>query len=238
MPLVIGVDSSTQSVKVEARDLATGTVVATGTAKHPPTTPPVSEQDPRTWWSALVEAATAQLGEHRTTSSRSRWPVSSTVACSSTPAVNRCGPPSCGTTRRRRRTRNVSSSGSVPTLGGGDGQRAGRRVHDHQARLGRRARTGAARPRDGVMLPHDYLTWRLSGAHVTDRGDASGTGWYDATSETTCARRPVPRRHRRHLGSPPCPPSSAHRVGRHHHGRSGSRPRGPALDRGHRAGHR
>ena len=30
-----------------------------------------------------------------------------------------------------------------------------------------------------VMLPHDYLTWRLTGEHVTDRGDASGTGWFD-----------------------------------------------------------
>jgi xylulokinase len=30
-----------------------------------------------------------------------------------------------------------------------------------------------------VMLPHDYLTWRLTGRHVTDRGDASGTGWFD-----------------------------------------------------------
>jgi len=35
-----------------------------------------------------------------------------------------------------------------------------------------------------VMLPHDYLTWRLSGEHVTDRGDASGTGWFDATTDT------------------------------------------------------
>ena len=33
-----------------------------------------------------------------------------------------------------------------------------------------------------VMLPHDYLTWRLSGEHVTDRGDASGTGWFDAST--------------------------------------------------------
>ncbi len=29
------------------------------------------------------------------------------------------------------------------------------------------------------MLPHDFLTWRLCGTHVTDRGDASGTGWWD-----------------------------------------------------------
>ncbi len=33
-----------------------------------------------------------------------------------------------------------------------------------------------------IMLPHDYLTWRLTGRHVTDRGDASGTGWFDPRS--------------------------------------------------------
>ena len=32
---------------------------------------------------------------------------------------------------------------------------------------------------DALMLPHDYLTFRLTGARATDRGDASGTGWYD-----------------------------------------------------------
>jgi xylulokinase len=30
-----------------------------------------------------------------------------------------------------------------------------------------------------VCLPHDWLTWRLTGAFATDRGDASGTGWWD-----------------------------------------------------------
>jgi xylulokinase len=34
-----------------------------------------------------------------------------------------------------------------------------------------------------VMLPHDYLTWRLCGEHVTDRGDASGTGWFDPSTD-------------------------------------------------------
>ncbi len=33
-----------------------------------------------------------------------------------------------------------------------------------------------------IMLPHDYLTWKLSGRHVTDRGDASGTGWWSPTT--------------------------------------------------------
>jgi xylulokinase len=38
---------------------------------------------------------------------------------------------------------------------------------------------------EAVCLPHDWLSWRLRGAPGlaalrTDRGDASGTGWYDA----------------------------------------------------------
>src|SRR3954453_11206404 len=59
--LVAGVDSSTQSTKVEIRDLETGDVVARGSAPHPPTTPPRSEQDPRAWWEAF-EVAWAGAG--------------------------------------------------------------------------------------------------------------------------------------------------------------------------------
>ncbi len=35
-----------------------------------------------------------------------------------------------------------------------------------------------------IMLPHDYLSWRLTGRAVTDRGDASGTGWWDPSTGT------------------------------------------------------
>jgi len=35
-----------------------------------------------------------------------------------------------------------------------------------------------------VLLPHDYLTFRLTGRRVTDRGDASGTGYFDPSSGT------------------------------------------------------
>jgi xylulokinase len=55
-PLVLGVDSSTQSTKVELRQLDTGAVVATGRAAHPTTTPPCSEQEPEAWWQALLRA--------------------------------------------------------------------------------------------------------------------------------------------------------------------------------------
>ena len=59
MRLVAGVDSSTQSTKVEVRDLDTGAVVARGSAPHPGTTPPRSEQDPQAWWNAFETAWSA-----------------------------------------------------------------------------------------------------------------------------------------------------------------------------------
>src|SRR4051794_11053749 len=52
----MGVDSSTQSTKVEVRDADDGKLVASGRAPHPSTRPPRSEQDPGVWWDALVTA--------------------------------------------------------------------------------------------------------------------------------------------------------------------------------------
>ena len=60
MPLVAGVDSSTQSCKLEVRDADTGTLVRSGHRPHPPTTPPRSEQDPRAWGEVL----SSLLAEH------------------------------------------------------------------------------------------------------------------------------------------------------------------------------
>ena len=58
MRIVLGIDSSTQSVKVQAHDLDTGALVGAAKAQHPATTPPRSEQDPNAWWTALQHATT------------------------------------------------------------------------------------------------------------------------------------------------------------------------------------
>ena len=57
MPLVLGVDSSTQSTKAVLVDADDGTVVATGSAPHPPGT----EVDPRAWLTAVDTAADGLL---------------------------------------------------------------------------------------------------------------------------------------------------------------------------------
>jgi xylulokinase len=179
MPLVLGIDSSTQSTKVEARHLETGTVVARASAPHPPSAPPRSEQDPEAWWSALVAAldgldapraevvALAVGGQQHglvlvdhdgaVVRPAKLW-NDTTSAPEAAELVAELGP-----------DRWATGCGSVPVASFTVTKLAWMARHEPQAL----ARTAM------VMLPHDYLTWRLTGRHVTDRGDASGTGWFD-----------------------------------------------------------
>ncbi len=55
-PLVVGVDTSTQSTKALVVDASTGQVVASGQAPHTVSTGAARESDPRQWWDALREA--------------------------------------------------------------------------------------------------------------------------------------------------------------------------------------
>ena len=52
MAKVVGVDSSTQSVKVVLRDVDSGELIATSSRPHPDGT----EVAPKAWWSALTDA--------------------------------------------------------------------------------------------------------------------------------------------------------------------------------------
>ena len=58
MALVAGIDSSTQSCKVEVRDADTGRLLREGRATHPDGT----EVDPAAWWEALSQAIRAAGG--------------------------------------------------------------------------------------------------------------------------------------------------------------------------------
>ncbi|MFM8521106.1 MAG: xylulokinase, partial [Acidimicrobiaceae bacterium] len=68
MPIVIGVDSSTQSTKVELRDLESGELVSSGRATHPDTgAAPLSETNPNEWLKAFNTAlATATASKAQT----------------------------------------------------------------------------------------------------------------------------------------------------------------------------
>jgi xylulokinase len=189
MALVAGVDSSTQACKVVVRDAQTGELVRSGRAGHPDRT----EVHPDAWWSAL-EAALAQAGGLADVAAISVGGQQHGMVC-------------------------LDGHGRVvrPALLWNDTRSAGAAA-DLIAELPGGAKAWAdavglvpvasftvtklrwlaqhepanAAATASVCLPHDWLTWRLTGSMtppggpthplVTDRSDASGTGYWSAAT--------------------------------------------------------
>jgi xylulokinase len=179
MPLVVGIDSSTQSTKVEARNIETGEVVARASSPHPKTEPPVSEQDPEAWWAALT-AAVVSLGEHR------RDVVAMAVAGQQHGLVliDEAGAVVRPAKLWNDTTSSVEAAALVASVGADKWATGCGSLPVAAFTVSKLAWMAANEPRSlertaKIMLPHDYLTWRLTGEHITDRGDASGTGWFD-----------------------------------------------------------
>ncbi|HEX5097395.1 MAG TPA: xylulokinase [Acidimicrobiia bacterium] len=178
MPLVLGVDSSTQSTKVEVRDADTGALIAEGRAPHPPTSPPRSEQHPDVWWDALL-GAFAGAGGGTVDALAVGAQQHGLVALDASGAVLRpaklwndteSASDAQWLLSQADATVWADACGSVPVAAFTVTKLSWLHRSEPEAweRLAR------------VCLPHDYLTLRLTGEFVTDRGDASGTGYYSA----------------------------------------------------------
>ncbi|MFZ3573447.1 xylulokinase [Streptomyces sp. BH097] len=183
-PLVVGVDSSTQSTKVLVVDVATGATVASGQAPHTVTSGAGRESDPEEWYRALREAL-AQCGDAARrasavavggqqhglvtldTQGRPVRPALLWNDVRSAPQAARLVDELGGAKAWAERF------GSVPGASFTISKWAWLAEHEPEA-----ARATAA-----VRLPHDYLTGRLTGDGTTDRGDASGTGWWASATE-------------------------------------------------------
>ena len=184
MGLIAGVDSSTQSTKVVLHDEDDFAVVGSGSAPHPTTSPPVSEQDPQAWWVALEQALGRALDEAGAGMDAVRAisvaaQCHGLVALDSAAAVLRpaklwndttSSPEMSSLLERMPATEWVRRTGSVPTAAFTVSKLAWLRDHEPE-QFGRLAT---------VLLPHDWLTFRLTGGRVTDRSEASGTGYFDA----------------------------------------------------------
>ncbi|MDO7880656.1 xylulokinase [Salinibacterium soli] len=182
MAVVAGVDSSTQSCTVELRDADSGALLGSGRAPHPRTTPPVSEQDAESWWDALRSAFGAALRD-ASLDAREVDAISVAAQCHGLVMLDGSGHPLRPVKLWNDTTSAPQSDLLIAELGTAAWTRAVGSVplaaftitklawvQEHEPQLlDRLAR---------VMVPHDYLTWRLSGRHVTDRSDASGTGYY------------------------------------------------------------
>ncbi|WP_263299375.1 FGGY family carbohydrate kinase [Leifsonia poae] len=190
MTLVAGIDSSTQACKVTVRDLATGRPVREGKASHPQGT----VVDPNAWWDALLVAARRAGGLDDvvavSVSGQQHTPVfldrAGAVVCAS-PQWNDTGshPHMVQLNDELGRDEWIRRTGLPLTLSDTATKlRWLRELHPEAA-----ARTAA------VAIVHDWLTWRLRGFGpavggidqlVTDRSEASGTGyWTGETGEYT-----------------------------------------------------
>jgi xylulokinase len=181
VPLVVGVDSSTSACKVQVHDLDSGEVVASGRAPHSPTMPPRSEQDPQEWEVAL-RTACARAGvpdSHR--------PAALAVAAQQHGLVvlDQSGEPLRPAKLWNDTESAPDAEALLPLLPNGPAGWAEAcgsvpvasftitKLHWLQRREPETLKAAAA-----IMLPHDWLTFRLTGRRVTDRGDASGTGYW------------------------------------------------------------
>lgn len=183
-PYVAGVDSSTQSCKVLIVDPVDGRVVRQGRASHPEGT----EVDPEAWWVAL-EAAIEDAGGLDDVSALSVGGQQHGMVCLDEQGQVIRPALLWNDTRSAAAARDL-----VGEAGDGDAD-AGARwwaeavgsvpvasltvtklrwLADHEPQNA--AKVAA------ICLPHDWLTWRFSGSEdigdlITDRSDASGTGY-------------------------------------------------------------
>jgi xylulokinase len=180
MTLVLGIDSSTQSTKALLVDADSGHIVEQRTAPHPPGT----EVDPRAWLQA-VDAATDGLLDRAAavavagqqhgmvalddTGAPVRdallWNDTRSAAAARDLVGEMGGPQAC-----------AEAVGSV--LVASFTSTKLRWLRDHEP--DRAARVSA------VRLPHDHVSLHLSApgtAAFTDRGDASGTGYFSTRDD-------------------------------------------------------
>ena len=173
--LVAGIDSSTQSVKVVVRDAQTGELVREARAPHPEGT----EVNPHAWWEAFnsivpqvledVSAISIAGQQHGMVALDSQQEVvrdallwnDTRSAQAAEDLIQDLGGPSAWS----------QAVGSVPVAAFTVSKL--RWMAQHEPENAERTHS--------VVLPHDYLTWLLagkSGEPTTDRGDASGTGYW------------------------------------------------------------
>lgn len=184
MPLVAGVDSSTQSVKIVVRDAESGELITQARRAHPDGT----EVDPQAWWVALTDA----LDEVERTSGGVIAAIGIGAQQHGMVALDEQG----GVVRPAllwNDTRSAADADDlVAELGGpqawadavGSVPVASFTVSKIRW-LARHEPERAVRVHR-ILLPHDWLTWRLAGqpdTATTDRGDASGTGYWSPAQE-------------------------------------------------------
>ncbi|MFH8724391.1 FGGY family carbohydrate kinase [Streptomyces termitum] len=185
MGIVAGLDSSSDATRIVVCDTDTGAVLRQGHAPHP-VDPKTADIDPQTWLLSLGEAATGGLLEGVEAIGVAAQ-AHGVVPLDAQGGLVR--PALVGNDKRAQ----VAAADLIEALGGreawaeavGTVPQSGLPV----AKLRWLARTEPehARRVAAVLQPHDWLVWQLLGRparRTTDRGAASGTGYWSARTGT------------------------------------------------------
>ncbi|MGJ8720708.1 MAG: xylulokinase [Salinibacterium amurskyense] len=184
MTLVAGIDSSTQSCKIVIVDAATGALVRTGRASHPAGT----EVDPNAWWVALNDAIDEAGGLDDVSAISVGGQQHGMVVLDAAGRVIR---PALLWNDTRSAAAAHALSAEFPDLAERTGSKPVASFTSTKLRWLRDAEPENAALVAAVCLPHDWLTWRLRGFGpenpeltelVTDRSDASGTGYFNSVT--------------------------------------------------------
>jgi xylulokinase len=184
VPLVAGVDCSTQTTKVLLVDTDDGRVVAAGAEGHEVEGDDGARQtDPRAWERSLARAL-AQTGRAAEVAAVSVGGQQHGLVVLDGAGQPLRPAPLWNDTRSAPDARAL-----VEAMGGPAGAAAGvgsvlsaAFTVAHWAWL-RRTEPAVAAAARHVMLPHDYLNFCLTGRPTTDRSDVSGTGWWSPGQE-------------------------------------------------------
>ncbi|RLL66687.1 FGGY family carbohydrate kinase [Streptomyces sp. Z26] len=181
MGIVAGLDSSAEYTRIVVCDAETGAVLKQGYAEHP-----AERDDPQSWLMSLGRAAGAgQLAD--VTAIGVSAQQQGLVALDAT--GQHVGPALLGNDRRVQ----TAAADLSEALGGREAwaQAVGavpQAAHPvSKLRWLARNEPEAAQRVTEVMQPHDWLVWQLLGRperRTTDRGDASGTGYWSAATGT------------------------------------------------------
>ena len=179
--LVAGVDSSTQSVKIVVRDAETGELVREGRGTHPDAT----EISPSKWLSELTNSTKGLLDDVEAISIGAQQ--HGMVVIDDNKQVVRDALLWNDTRSADAATDLIKELGGENKWADAVGSVPVASFTVTKLRWLATNESENAAKVSGVMLPHDWLTWQLMGTpdeYVTDRGDASGTGyWSPQTNE-------------------------------------------------------
>lgn len=175
MTRVVGIDSSTQSTKIVVCDTDSGDVMGEAKAPHPDGT----EVDPGAWWQALQQAGDGLLDSAEAVSVAGQQ--HGMVTLDEDGAVVRPALLWNDTRSAQAAEDLVDELGGPQRWAAAVGSVPGASFTVSKLRwLAQHEPDNAARVAS-CLLPHDWLTWRLragGGVPSTDRGDASGTGYW------------------------------------------------------------